>query len=71
MEVSGLLEELELLQRQATAITDNTKKVGSQQNRQLLLTISGNNTGDQSLSALGGVESNDAITAATSTKNHI
>jgi hypothetical protein len=43
--VSGLLEELELLQSEATAITDNTKKTGIFQSRLSLMTIqSGINT---------------------------
>jgi uncharacterized protein (TIGR02145 family) len=54
---------------QATAITDNTKKVGiTTEQAAIVDNTSGSNTGDQSLSALGGVASNDAITAATRTK---
>jgi uncharacterized protein (TIGR02145 family) len=54
---------------QATAITDNTKKVGiTTEQAAIIDNTSGINTGDQSLSALGGVASNEEISAATSTK---
>jgi uncharacterized protein (TIGR02145 family) len=54
---------------QATAITDNTKKVGiTTEQAAIVDNTSGSNTGDQSLSALGGVASNEEISAATSTR---
>jgi hypothetical protein len=64
MEVSGLLEELNH-SRAATAITDNTKKQGSQQSRHIIDNTSGSNTGDKP-GRLEGVASNELISAATS-----
>jgi uncharacterized protein (TIGR02145 family) len=54
---------------QATAITDNTKKIGiTTEQADIIDNTSGSNTGDQSLSGLGGVASNDAIAGESKTK---